>query len=317
VRMAKGLYERLFRGDDPRQVLFELRRALYLSAKGDHDWASLVAYAAVGPSFASEVAAFSSRQIKEAIKVSLEHADSVASSGAGSGAQPGKQEVTRAAAEVEQLLKLWKARVPKGKSPEERLARSEVLNMHGSTYKRLALLHAAVGDRESALGYYARSLDAYRETMNETANQQYYWSATQYLSLRAIRDEGPDAAAYELARRLAERDLAAARDDGGKAWAHATLAELELLAVYHAARGARRAAGAGRADKEAWRRVEEHCEAIVAQAGPRSFYVASTLRQFKRYAEQWQNEKWRALAERAIRALTPFGEPPEFDYPED
>jgi hypothetical protein len=71
VRMAEGLYERLFRGDDPRQILFELRRQLYLSAKGDHDWASIVAYATVAPSFASEVTAFSSRQIKEAIKVSL------------------------------------------------------------------------------------------------------------------------------------------------------------------------------------------------------------------------------------------------------
>jgi len=320
VRMAEGLYGRLLRGDDPRQVLFELRRQLYLSAKGDHDWASIVAYATLGSGFAGEVTAFSSRQIKEAIKVSLEHADSVVSSGAASGAQPGKEQVARAATEVEKFLKLWMARAPKGKSAEERLARSEVVNMHGSTYKRLALLHAAVGDREDALRYYARSLEAYRETMSETAaaNQQYYWSATQYLSLRAIRDEGPDLAAYELARRLAERDLVAAGDDGGKAWAHATLAELELLAVYHAAaRGARRAGGAGRTDKEACRRVEEHCKAIVAQAGPKSFYVASTLRQFKRYAEQWQSEKWRAIAERAIHALTPFGEPPDFDYPED
>jgi hypothetical protein len=50
--MAEGLFRGLLRGDDPRQVLAEVRRELFLAdreraAGPGHDWASLVAYAAL------------------------------------------------------------------------------------------------------------------------------------------------------------------------------------------------------------------------------------------------------------------------------
>src|SRR6185436_13384821 len=77
ITMTKMLYPRLLRGDDPRQILFELRRQLYHSTQTDHDWASIVAYAAPRADFATRVAQFSSAQIKAAINVCLEHADSV------------------------------------------------------------------------------------------------------------------------------------------------------------------------------------------------------------------------------------------------
>jgi hypothetical protein len=46
--------------------------------------------------------------------------------------------------------------------------------------------------------------------------------------------------------------------------------------------------------------------------------VGSTWRQFKRYVEQWRDDIWKDIANKAIQALNPEDTPEtEFDYPED
>jgi len=47
VVMTKHVYRRLLHGDDPRVVVWELRKKLYVASKRHHDWASIVAYAAL------------------------------------------------------------------------------------------------------------------------------------------------------------------------------------------------------------------------------------------------------------------------------
>jgi hypothetical protein len=47
VLMTKHIYRRLLHGDDPRVVVWELRKKLYVALKHHHDWASIVAYAAL------------------------------------------------------------------------------------------------------------------------------------------------------------------------------------------------------------------------------------------------------------------------------
>ncbi len=310
VHMADALYPRLFRGDDPRQILFELRRQLYQSARNDHDWASIVAYAAMPSGFDSEVAEFCSRQIKEAINVCLEYADALTTeNGQGKHCE---DEIMTTVREVQEWLRTWKGRQPTGDSAEDRLRRAEIISMHGSTYKRLALLLAKLkGEGSEEVGrYYRESLEYYRSSMTEAGvvNAKYYWSATQYLCLQAIRGREPDAKTYELAKGLAERDIDSKADDGTKAWAYATLAELELLGSYHLPR----------VDVGADERLEEHCRSIVALMGPRSFHVGSTLRQFQRYRVQWKDERWQTLAERAIAVLAPSGANHiDFDYPDE
>lgn len=328
VRMAEILYPRLFRGDDPRQILFELRRQLYHRARKDHDWASIVAYASVSPQFENDVAKFSARQIKQAVNVSLEFADSLSAlkvhaaekEAAAAGAAEMvdadlKREVAHATAEVEGLLRLWRGRLPTGDSADDHVLRSDAIGLHGSTYKRLALLHEQIGDTEARDRFYRESLDYYRKTMAEAAatNQRYYWSATQLLSLTAITtDTPPDAAAaaYELALGLAKRDLESS-DPQVSAWAHATLAELELLAAYYGkpSEGAAREALIGR--------VRDNCRAIVRLMGPRSFHVGSTLRQLKRYTDKWNRDTWRDIADAAIAALKSEGAvEDDFDFPD-
>lgn len=325
VRMVEALYPRLLRGDDPRQVLFELRRELYMSTRSDHDWASIVAYASTPERFASEVAEFSSRQIKEAIKVILDYADSFAL--ADKSQNPSselKLEVEAVTAEVEELLRRWRCRLPKeGAAAADRALRADAIGMRGSTYKRLALMWSQIApDKDSkeakeAKRFYRESLKSYRDTMTEAglANQRFYWSATQYLSLAAVDATGADDDAFELAKRLANRDIASS-DDAVKAWAHATLAELAILEPYHSGKSV--APGSPEA-QELLGKVKAHCAAIITVKGPHSFYVASTLRQFRRYAQQWNPPPgfdWKPTASEAVKALTP-GVEVQFDYPED
>jgi hypothetical protein len=311
VRMAEILYQRLFRGDDPRQIFFELRRQLYQSAQNDHDWASLVAYATLPGDFGSQVVEFCSSQIKEAINVCLDHADSITTPTtiADTGQEARTPEGIKSAIhKVEEWLHTWRDREPTGNSPAERLRRAEISGIHGSTYKRIALLLAKIeGESQAEERYYRESLEHYRSTMADAATMsvKFYWSATQYLSLQAIRGGERDQDTLDLARRLAERDVASSDDASTKAWAHATLAEIELLSTYH-----------GTPADGLAERVEAHCKQVVALKGPRSFHVGSTVRQFRRYLVQWKNDRWQAIAQRAVDALVPPGVPePEFDFP--
>ena len=234
VTMTKMLYPRLLRGDDPRQILFELRRQLYHSTQTDHDWASIVAYAALGRDFSTQVAQFSSAQIKTAINVCLEHADSMVANQA---QKADEEYLNNVIDEVKEWLRMWQGRKPTGNSAEERLRRADIVGMHGSTYKRIALLlFKAKGDQETdeVKKYYRKSLGYYREAMGEAAatGMTYYWTATQYLSLQAIlskheivRGLQPDKQTFELARSLAKRDIDSNESNSTKAWAHGTLAE--------------------------------------------------------------------------------------------
>jgi hypothetical protein len=333
VRMAEALYPRLFRGDDPRQILFELRRQLYRSAQGDHDWASLVAYAALPRDFQNQVSDFYSRQVKQAINVLLERADGLAvveskeDEESKEKTDARQQEIRSIIREVEEWLRVWRSRGTVGSSPDERVRRSEMIAMHGSTYKRIALLLAKTRGRKDPAeisrqedpeikSYYRKALEHYRNSMNEAAaaNVKYYWSATQVLSLQAVRGEGRDPDAHNLASALAKRDTDSKEEDGARAWAYATLAELELLRGYHARPEPYDKAAIAKIIED----VKNYCGQVVAIAGPRSFHAGSTLRQFSRYLYSWPNEEWNDIAKAAIEVFRPAGSAePEFDYPED
>jgi hypothetical protein len=323
VTMTETLYPRLFRGDDPRQILFELRRQLYHSTQNDHDWASVVAYAALPRDFRSQVGEFCSRQIKEAINVCLAHADAMTITAATDPAKLRRVEMKKAISEVEEWLRIWRGRQPADNSAEDRLRRAEIIGMHGSTYKRVALLLSKIdGETPEVKEYYRKALDYYLAATKEAAasGMTYYWSATQYLSLQAIcalrafAPGKPDPKTYELARRLAYHDVESSESDSTRAWAHGTLAELEMLGAYHDPP----AHSSLKFLEEHSKNVEEHCRKILELKGPRSFHVGSTLRQFKRYVDAWDHDLWRAIAQRAVRILQPEdARQTEFDYPEE
>jgi hypothetical protein len=101
------------------------------------------------------------------------------------------------------------------------------------------------------------------------------------------------------ARQIALWELPSATGDD-RAWAHGTLAELEMLgAIYTEGKPNKR---------ELKRRITEHCRAIRDLSVKDAFPLHSTRRQFQRYLEVWQRNEWRDLAAAAVGALNQ-GEP--------
>ncbi len=289
VKLTEDLYPRLLRGDDPRHALVEVRRQLYLSAKKNHDWASLIAYASVDPNFREQVYDFFQSQTMNAINVAMARADD---------ADPSSEDPAKALKLVEAYLLRWRGRLPLGDSPQARSHRAECFGIHGSTYKRIALLHASRKQDAEANEAYREALEAYREAMAEdaTGGVKYHWTATQYLSLAAWLDRGPDPDTHDRVTHLAKAELLKARDPSREAWAHGSLAELTLLALYHR--------DTDKVDTpDIKRRVAEHCRSIVDLMGYDSFHVKSTGRQFKRYRDRWQKDEWLPAVEAALRAL--------------
>jgi len=199
---------------------------------------------------------------------------------------------------VNAYLHAWRGRLPPGDSPQASEHRAECFGIHGSTYKRIALLHASRGEDGEANKAYHKALEAYREAMAEDATdgEKYHWTATQYLSLSALLDRDPDPGTHNRATHLAEAERLKAHEPGKEAWAHGSLAELALLALYHHPE-----------DKidtqDLQNRVAQHCRLIVSLMGHDSFHVKSTERQFKRYRDHWHKEAWRPVVEAALKVL--------------
>jgi hypothetical protein len=278
VRLTEAFYPRLLRGDDPRQALYEVRRLLYLNAQRDHDWASLVAYATLPDDFEDQVAEFLGEQARRAVDVGLARADA--------GDDPEK-----ALDVVQEHLRRWEARLPQGAGNKDRGRRARCYGIHGSTFKRLALRQTEPDRRATlvrALGWYRKAMDQWA-----TDDEKHHWVATQALCLGAVLGEPADPGTHAFALKLASRDLASP-DNAQRAWAHGSLAELELLGLYHA--GAKR-------PNEIRRRVVAHCGAIVKLTGADSFQVGSTRRQFERYRDHWRRDAWRSIPEAAVAAL--------------
>jgi hypothetical protein len=329
VHIAAFLYPRLLRGDDPRLILYELRRHLSMTAGGDHDWASMVAYASPEPELEHHAAEFFQHQTIRAIDVLMDRADRLVNrlsrynflrspkvskkvpqevlSLLASGSQ---EEMRRNGATVETLLERardhlteWQRRLAPGQGLRERIARTNCYGMRGSTLKRMGLLYASIDEPDNAQLRLREALDAYRTGMDEwvTDDARFTWTASQYLALAAVLTDDGDAArgrtAYALCYRLAERDLDG-NDRSNKGWAHGTLAELELI---------RRAYEAEARDTK--RQVLSHCRRLVALMGRNSFHAQSTRRQMQRYAvgwhlgEEWTHPDWTKIAELAVKEL--------------
>lgn len=285
VLMAESLYPGLLRGDDPRQVLHELRRRLFMSTHRNHDWASIVAYATVPRDFDAQVARFFEAQSRRAIEAGLARADDL----------PDGAELAAVLRRVTDRLGVWRQRLPEGNQPGARARRAECLGMHGSAFKRIALRHYGRGQTEQGVKRLRDALGYYRQAMAESAmGDKYHWVATQTLALAAALGEPPEPETFDLAWQIALHGLHDANTDD-RAWAHGTLAELAMLALHH------RPSDALPAIQEA---VLSHCHAILRLTGAHSFHVESTRRQFQRYVDFW-DAKFKPVAAAAVKALTP------------
>ncbi len=320
VRMTEFMYPLILRGDDPRHVLYELRRYMHMTAEDDHDWASLVCYASVPEGFEDQVDAFFVNQTRFAIEVQMDKTDAVAEHRASPEKLKSNETddaaefaIDRALEEANRFLDAWKKRLPAGQAMEVRLQRTKCYGIKGSVFKRFGIVYAKRHDHVRAKEMFERAHRAYRRAKREWATDgfSYHWAATQYLCLCAILGRKKDPETLTLSRRFAERDMKGDDvDNETRAWAYGTLAELELLSLWHLDEGQK-------VQENVLQKVQEnvlrYCGQIVELTSQDSFQTISTQRHFQRYADSWylKDSEERSLAEvakvakAAVRELKP------------
>jgi hypothetical protein len=303
---AELLYTGLLAGNDPRWVVHELRQRLRIDLPDTHDWASIVVYAAIAPDLEAQVDAFRSRQTKSKMEVKFDRMDSLVRANETDPAKRAKTVSAEAAAELDRLgdqirvdLAAWRDRPVAQRNPKEK---AERLGMSAASEKRIAIIHALVGNAARSTEAYRKSREFYEAALKiESVN---HWVMTQYLSLAAIPALAPDDGAltglrteygkwWLVAWQLAQWQLRTAAITD-RVWAHGTLAELELLgAVY---------GGDAFRPQLAKDRIVEHCRQI-RELSADSFPVLSTQRQFRRYVDHWSRTQWEELAQAALVTL--------------
>ena len=328
--MTSELYPRIFRGDDPREVLFELRRILHTHLSNTHDWASLMVYASIPNNFDSQIARYFENQTKAAIETSLEHADNCMNvfikpkSAHQDETAKIMASLKDSLSNVENYLRLWNSRLPLENDMPSRVRRAEYYGICGSSYKRIALLHKIQNNTDVKLNvdeidgiednykiYMGRALANYDRAFNEWATDEskFHWVATQYLFLKAVEDwddndqdievTEPKIARYLMAKELALYDLDNAQSGTLKAWACGTLAELALLsACYHTGRKP--------SYKSIRKEIKKYCQQLVENCSDDTFPIESTCRNFARYRDFWGsalNGNVGSMAKQAITIL--------------
>jgi CHAT domain-containing protein len=303
VLLTECWYSHVLRGDDPRWVVHELRRRLNSDSRTKHDWASLAVYAVTPQDLAAQVSAFRSRQTKTSVDVLFDKAERM-SDVSHSDIEP----IKKIFVEIRHALERWRSEAPAGDTPEARRERGERIGLTAAAEKRIALLlreHAPADDgrgqsEKEADDAMARARDLYHKAFLEDWTN--HWVLTQFLSLNAVyanrSTEGIVLSDWWIvARSLA---LQQCRDTNAtsKAWAFATLAEIELLGFAFGNYSAGQAT-------EVTGRVAQYCRTIAEIMGDDSFHVRSTRRQFERYARWWSADRpeWQQIIAAALRAL--------------
>lgn len=307
--LVEALYRGILSGDDPRVVLYQVRQRLRLEVPETHDWASIVAYAVPPWMFEKQVEPFFDKQVKRRLNVKFARIDTLTTKSAASSEDAA--EIKSLGAAVRKEHAAWLTRPSVGVSGSRR---AEVLGMSAASEKRIAIALAQLArvteNEKAKTDYEQGSGEAYR-----TARQAYrqaiesdptnHWVITQFVSIAAVPSLMSTSTAEDLVRTRygpwwnASRQIARwqvnahARLD--QAWAHGTLAELELLgSVYE---------GPGHDAVAARQRITESCCEIVRLIGPDSFAVNSTRRQFTRYINDWAHPRWTGHAQAALEAL--------------
>ena len=301
------LYGGLLAGNDPRWVLHQLRQRLRIDLPDTHDWASIVAYAAIAPDLEAQVDRFRTRQTKRKMEVKFDRMDDLV--GVNEPDPEKRKEGTTAAVELElgnlreairRDMASWCNEKAAERDPKEK---AERLGMAAASEKRIAIVDTRLGDADKSREAYRKSRHFYEAALK--AEPTNHWVLAQFLSIvatpaLAATDEAVAALGarygrwWLVARQLAQwqlRSLAAA----DRVWAHGTLAELELLGVIYD--------GGGSTEEAACESIVRHCREICELSSEESFPVQSTRRQFRRYLDYWPRKPWNGLAQAALQAL--------------
>ena len=321
VMLVQDLYTGLLWGEDPRKLLVGLRRRLHARFRKTHDWASLTVYATLPPDFETQLADACIGQAMSSIDIALDAADRVLLALSVRERQRRTPSVAQTS-ETTKLTMLTHAleRVARARKRLESAMASypqqsaRILAQLASTEKREAQLRFHVlGKWETSTsvlapaGAYGSAATPEGSRIIEALERarDLYWSAylqrrsepwvlVQYLSLtlvlqalgrlpRALNRPDQDTLSLWLAAEVQSLSITETGNASERAWAHASLTELYLLAPLVSGLQALRPL------EDFAKRAEDAARRIVSLTKASSQHVFSTRRQMLRYLE-WLNE---------------------------
>lgn len=293
------LFSGLLAGEDPRSVLYDLRRRLRTDCPSTHDWASIVAYATVPPDFESQLSQFRDDQMRARLSVKLNRLDDLFG-GRNESDMPPLDELDAISKDIRATLASWCDDLTE--SPEQRLKPATALRfgMSGASEKRLGIAYQAAGNKDEALIAYKNSRDYYCLAIE--ADSSSTWPLTQYLSMNAVLatsgEHGrtpfgiPPEDWWFIATRLARSETNTPRG----AFALTDLVELSLLGCFYAQPCNHEAT---------FLQIKGYVEKILQFEHKDRIPRTALLRQLRRYQSFWQNELWDELVNVVMTKLKP------------
>lgn len=204
VRLVECLYEGLLWGNDPRPLLYDLRRRLYAQFQKQHDWASLTAYMSLPIDFDKQLSSVQIDQAMRSINAAMNHADEVTRRLIDRIRTKRLQEEQQytSPAEMLKILEIARKKINNAKQRLERLLdripnqRVRILGLLASTEKRQAEVifqstkkslanHLTFNlDKDESLQLLHKARDHYWSTF--LLDRSTSWALVQYLSLALI-----------------------------------------------------------------------------------------------------------------------------------
>ncbi|MBC7821344.1 MAG: CHAT domain-containing protein [Planctomycetaceae bacterium] len=299
VIMTEVVYDGLLWGIDPRQVLFCLRRDLRARLSQLHDWASIVAYAALPPDIATQLRDVRIRQANDCVCAGFNIRDQLApDSPSDENELLSKDPEYWRRGASERMQKgfdvLWDLRKSADSDPLENQIR--LLGIMASAEKRVAeyrFNHPQPGTKidNRVLADIGKGLERSRGLYNEAfqLDRSEAWALVQSLTLTAILEEPNDVdeILFNLAECLARHDCIHAKETR-QCWALGNMIELYLLRV----------AMNLRADKSVVKEACECAEKLTKCGDKRVIYTE--CRQIKRF-RGWLAQYRKALGKKPLR----------------
>ena len=290
-------------GEHPLVSLYEARLRLSGMSNDVHDWAALVAYEAFPSTLHDQLDEFRYWQVRRAQDHALNRLEELVLPYDEQGKTPSDCYSKAAYDGVVENAEKVTAELPK-----DGAYALECAGLRAAGYKRLAqAAFMRAVDKRTPAPFGQELLEKCRDQLD--ASRTEYWDATkaflgttseamrrksnlhwllgQVMSLDVVRGQRLEEKHWNAARLAAELD-ADVGDDGTRAWARVSLAELALM----------RLADERLSDVERKQWSEDsvaHAKEILNRAGPGSEQAKATARQFHRYVEWWGNPDLAAI----------------------
>jgi hypothetical protein len=294
------LYDGLLAGEDPRSVLYDLRRRLRTDCPSTHDWASIVAYATVPPDFESQLSRFHDQQMRARLSVKLNRLDELF------GGSQRKQELTQENRdELDAISKDTRATLASwcndlADDPAQRLkpATAMRLCMSGASEKRLGVAYQAAGQKDETQSAFRNGRDYYCRAIE--ADSSSTWPITQYLFMNALLPEDSEQGRlpfgilakdwWTIAMHIAMCEIDTARGS----YALTDMVELNLLGCFY-----NKPCDA----RKVLEKIDEYITQITQREHKDQIPKRALLYQLERYQHSSNNALWGRLVKKAIAKL--------------